>query len=69
MTDDALRGPPKCPSCAYDPSGDDVEFRSGGGWKTDNFITDSIWTDRLLCPVCGTVVAEKEQQLGDYWNR
>lgn len=58
------KAPETCPKCSFDPTGDDEEFTSGGGWAHDNWIVDDVWTDQLVCPVCGKTVAEKQQRLG-----
>ncbi|RYJ13297.1 hypothetical protein ELS19_04490 [Halogeometricum borinquense] len=61
-----LRGPSNCPACGYDPTGDDTEFVSGGGWISDSSISDGIWTDELRCPHCREAVAQKEQKLEEH---
>jgi hypothetical protein len=59
-----LRGPETCPECGHDPTGDDDEFNSGGGWIADNFVSDGVWTDQLRCPVCRKLVAEESREMG-----
>jgi len=65
MADD-LRAqlPDRCPSCGHDPTGDDEEFTSGGGWVHSTSIEDGIWIERMRCPrtSCRTVVAKTEQR-------
>lgn len=56
-----LHAPERCPNCGYDPTGDDVEFRSGGGWGHDHSVAGSDWIETLSCPTCGETVASKRQ--------
>jgi predicted RNA-binding Zn-ribbon protein involved in translation (DUF1610 family) len=58
-----MRGPPKCPNCGHNPTGDDEEFRSGGGWHHDTSVVGGNWIDEFSCPVCGELVA-REQETG-----
>lgn len=59
-----MRGPPTCPNCGHDPTGDDDSFTSGGGWVFSNHVDDGIWTDELYCPVCDELVWMDQQQMG-----
>lgn len=59
-----LWGPMECPNCGHDPTGDDEEFTSGGGWVADNSINGDTWTDMLRCPTCNEVVARDEREIG-----
>jgi len=51
-----------CPKCGYDPSGDDDEFRSGGGWAHDHDVTGGRWAETLRCPQCNEEVARDEKE-------
>ena len=66
--DGGLRGPATCPKCGYDPTGDDYEFRSGGGWEHDTSVMDGVWIEEWRCPRpgCGEVVAREEET--DSWG-
>lgn len=59
-----LRGPQKCPECGHDPSGDDDEFVSGGGWIFDNSVSDGVFSEIFRCPVCRAVVSRNEKRMG-----
>ncbi len=54
--------PERCPECKHDPTGDDEEFRSGGGWSHSVTVDDGVWTEEMRCPRCGEIVARDEQQ-------
>lgn len=59
-----LRGqlPERCPDCKHDPTGDDNEFVSGGGWVHDVSIVDGAWVETMRCPTCREVVARTEKR-------
>lgn len=58
-----MRGPPNCPNCGYDPTGDDDTFTSGGGWEFSNSISDGHWSDELYCPVCEELVWKSTEDM------
>lgn len=61
-----MRGPPKCPNCGHDPTGDDDEFVSGGGWALDNSVVDGVFSQELRCPICNDVVGRVEETMDSY---
>jgi len=57
--------PQHCPDCGHDPTGDDEEFRSGGGWAHDHSVVGGVWTETFRCPRCRNVVAKDEKRPGE----
>ena len=60
-----MKGPPRCPNCGHDPTGDDDDFTSGGGWVPSNSVSDGVFTSELYCPICDTLVWSDES---DQWS-
>jgi predicted RNA-binding Zn-ribbon protein involved in translation (DUF1610 family) len=50
--------PERCPKCGHDPTGDDYEFVSGGGWAHALYVDDGVQFEEFSCPHCGEVVAQ-----------
>ena len=58
-----MHGPPECPNCGHDPTGDSDEFVSGGGWTFDNSVADGVYAEIFRCPVCEVQVHRNEQHM------
>jgi len=59
-----VRGPSTCPHCGHDPTGDDEQFVSGGGWEFDNEVADGVFSEMLRCPTCTEIVARETKRMG-----
>jgi endogenous inhibitor of DNA gyrase (YacG/DUF329 family) len=57
------KAPENCPRCGHDPTGDDEEFTSGGGWVHDHDVDGARWTERFRCPVCRKTVAKTDERM------
>lgn len=65
MTDIRSQLPETCPNCGHDPTGDDEEFHSGGGWILDTSVIGTArgpcYVQEMKCPTCREPVARTEE--------
>lgn len=49
-----------CPDCGFEPDQQDLKYKSGSGFEVDRSLVDAGDAveneERLICPVCRTVV-------------